>query len=116
MAPRVRPLFRSALAGIVLLAACSAPAATTPPTDTVPDSAPPAPTETAAAFPLTVTDDAERDVTLDAAPSRIVSLAPSNTEIVCALESCDRLVGVPDFAEYPAEVSEVPDVLIAAQY
>ena len=117
MAPRVRPPFRSALAGIVLLAACSAPAATTPPTETgaAPDSGSPSAPETAAAFPLTVTDDAERDVTLGSAPGRIVSLSPSNTEIVCALEACDRLVGVTDFDDYPAEVSEVTDVVIAAQ-
>ena len=116
MAPRVRPLFCLALAGIVLLAACSTPAATPPPTDTgAPNFGSPSATETAARFPLTVTDDAEREVTLGAAPERIVSLAPSSTEIVCALEACDRLVGVTDFDDYPAEVSEVPDVVIAAQ-
>lgn len=68
----------------------------------------------AAAYPLTLTDDAGRQVTLPAAPERIVSLAPSNTEIVCALDACDRLVGVTDFDDYPAEVADIPDVVIFA--
>jgi iron complex transport system substrate-binding protein len=68
----------------------------------------------AGAYPLTLTDDAGRQVTLPAEPERIVSLAPSNTEIVCALDACDRLVGVTDFDDYPAEVADVPDVVIGA--
>jgi iron complex transport system substrate-binding protein len=68
----------------------------------------------AAAYPLTLTDDAGRQVTLPAEPERIVSLAPSNTEIVCALDACDRLVGVTDFDDYPAEVADIPDVVIFA--
>jgi iron complex transport system substrate-binding protein len=55
-------------------------------------------------------------VAISAAPQRIVSLAPSNTEIVCALDACDRLVGVPEFRDgYPAAVldaiAEVPSVV-----
>ena len=68
----------------------------------------------AAAYPLTLTDDAGREMTLPAEPERIVSLAPSNTEIVCALDACDRLVGVTDIDDYPAEVADIPDVVIFA--
>jgi len=69
----------------------------------------------AAAFPMTLTDDAGREVTLDASPERIVSLAPSNTEIVCALDACDRIVGVTDFDDYPPDVADVPKVVIQTQ-
>ena len=35
---------------------------------------------------------------------RIVSLTCSNTEIVCALGCADRLVGVDNHSDYPAQV------------
>lgn len=72
-------------------------------------------TASPAAFPVTLTDDTGATLTVDEEPARIVSLAPSNTEIVCALDACDRLVGVTDFDDYPPEVAEVDDVVIAAQ-
>ncbi|MGH2489445.1 MAG: helical backbone metal receptor, partial [Candidatus Limnocylindria bacterium] len=91
---------------LILAVACqSAPPAGSPPTTPAP-SAP--------AYPLTLTDDAGREVVLASEPQHIVSLAPSNTEIVCALDACDRLVGVTDFDDYPAEVADVPDVVIGA--
>lgn len=70
--------------------------------------------ERPAAFPVTLTDDAGREVTIAEAPQRIVSLAPSNTEIVCALDACDRLVGVTDFDDYPPEVADVDKVVTMA--
>jgi iron complex transport system substrate-binding protein len=66
------------------------------------------------AYPVTLIDDAGRELVLDAEPSRIVSLAPSNTEIVCALDACDSLVGVTDFDDYPPKVAGVDKVVIAA--
>lgn len=70
----------------------------------------PAKETAAAAFPVTVTDDAGREVTIEAAPERIVSLAPANTEIVYALGLLDKLVGVTTYDDYPAEVADIAKV------
>jgi iron complex transport system substrate-binding protein len=99
----------------LLLAAACQPSSSPSPTASEPASAGPSPSVTAEVdYPLTLTDDAARQVLIPAEPERIVSLAPSNTEIVCALDACDRLVGVTDFDDYPAEVAEIPDVVMAA--
>ena len=117
MASRTRLFLPLASLGLALLAACSGTDPSASPTEPA-ASVPSSPRESASeapAFPVTLTDDAGREITLDAAPERIVSLAPSNTEIVCALDACDRLVGVTDFDDYPPEVADVADVVIAAQ-
>lgn len=101
---------------IVLFAlACSAPPAS--PT-TAPTLVPPQPTlipvqPTTAPTPapvtnMTLTDGMGRQVTLTNVPTRIVSLAPSNTEIVCALNACDKLIGIDQFSDYPAQVTTLP--------
>jgi iron complex transport system substrate-binding protein len=58
-----------------------------------------------AAFPLTVIDDAGRRITLPRPPARIVSLAPSNTEILYALGLGDRVAAVDQQSNYPPEVA-----------
>lgn len=63
-----------------------------------------------AAWPVTVTDDLGREVRLEAAPQRIVSLVPSHTETVCALGACERLVGRDTFSDHPAAVLALPDL------
>lgn len=60
----------------------------------------------ATTYPITVTDDLGREVTIEALPERIISLAPSNTEILFALGLADRVVGVTDYCDYPAEALE----------
>ena len=55
----------------------------------------------AISFPLEITDQAGKVVRIEKEPEKIVSLAPSNTEIVYALELQDKLVGVTTYCDYP---------------
>lgn len=55
---------------------------------------------------ITIIDDLGREVTLDGIPSKIVSLAPSNTEIIYALGMEDKLVGVTELCNYPEAAME----------
>ncbi|HEY7737647.1 MAG TPA: ABC transporter substrate-binding protein [Candidatus Limnocylindria bacterium] len=94
--------------------ACQPSASASPSPSTASSVAPSASAAAEVSYPQTLTDDAGRQVEIPAEPERIVSLAPSNTEIVCALDACDRLVGVTDFDDYPAEVADVAHVVIGA--
>jgi len=110
MAPRLRTLL---LVFLSLAAAACTPVGSPSPTVSQQPSISAAPSAAAhSVYPLTLTDDAGRSVTIPAAPTRIVSLAPSNTEIVCALDACKDLVGVTDFDDYPAQVASVTHVVI----
>ncbi|MEU3019705.1 ABC transporter substrate-binding protein [Nocardiopsis sp. NPDC007018] len=53
-------------------------------------------------FPVTVTD-VVGDVTVEAAPERIVSLSPSNTEMLFSIGAGDQVEAVDDYSDYPAE-------------
>lgn len=58
------------------------------------------------AFPVTVEDALGKDITLAEAPDRIVSLTPSNTEILFGLGLDEEIVGVNDNDNYPEQVEE----------
>jgi len=47
---------------------------------------------------------------VQAAPQRIVALAPHITEMLFAIGAGDRVVGVSDYSDYPAEAAELPRV------
>lgn len=53
-----------------------------------------------------VFDDLGNLVAINGTPQRIVSLAPSNTEILFALGLEDKVVGVTDWCDYPPEALE----------
>lgn len=56
-------------------------------------------------YPLVVIDDLGHEVAIASAPTRVVAMAPSHTETVCALAACDLLVGVDANSNHPPEVS-----------
>ena len=58
----------------------------------------------------TVTDQLERHVTVPDKPMRVVSLAPSITEIVFALDQGHRLQGVTTYSDFPPEAVKLPKV------
>jgi iron complex transport system substrate-binding protein len=106
-----------ALIACVLIAGCApAPTATPiPPTSApatiAPTSAPTRPVApTATPTAVTLTDTAGRQVTLNAIPQRILSLSPSNTEILFALDLGSRVVAVDQFSDYPASVKSLPNI------
>src|SRR5512144_669062 len=57
-----------------------------------------------------VPDMLGRHVTIPDRPLRVVSLAPSITETIYALERGDWLVGVTDVCDYPPRARELPRV------
>jgi iron complex transport system substrate-binding protein len=58
----------------------------------------------------TVVDQLERRVVVPDDPRRVISLAPSITEIVYALEQGNRLKGVTRHSDYPPEAVKLPKV------
>lgn len=54
-------------------------------------------------YPMLLTDSFGREVTIPKQPERIVSLAPSSTEILFALGLGDKVIGVTDVCDYPEE-------------
>lgn len=61
-------------------------------------------------YPQTVTDSAGEKLTLHSRPARIVSTAPSNTEILFALGAGPQVVGVTTFCNFPPEAAECDKV------
>lgn len=59
---------------------------------------------------VTVQDDRQHDLDLPQAPQRIVSLLPSLTESVCALNQCHKLVGLDRYSNWPESLKSVPRV------
>jgi iron complex transport system substrate-binding protein len=58
----------------------------------------------------TVTDQLGRRVSVPDNPQRVVSLAPSITEIVFALDQGHRLQGVTTYSDFPSEAVKLPKV------
>lgn len=59
---------------------------------------------------LSITDDFGNTITLEKAAERIVSLAPSNTEILFAIGAGDAVIGVTTYDDFPLEVLEIEKI------
>jgi iron complex transport system substrate-binding protein len=109
----------------LLLAACggaaptatpAAPTAIPAPATATAAPATPAPTPeptvapTEAPVAIELVDGLGRTVTLDGPAQRIVSLAPSNTEILFAIGAGGQLVGRDEVSDYPVEAAAVTSI------
>jgi iron complex transport system substrate-binding protein len=95
----------------ILLAACGPAVIVTPQPPTGTEFAQPTLVKTQAApTPITLTDGLGRKVVLQSPAQRVVSLAPSNTEILFAIGAGAQVVGRDDLSDYPAEVASIQSV------
>jgi iron complex transport system substrate-binding protein len=89
-----------------MLAGCTQPTAAVPPTPVVTE----VPTAMATPEPLVITDGLGRTITLAAIPQRIVSMAPSATELLYAVGAGGQMVGRDSFSNYPEKAKSLADV------
>ncbi len=59
---------------------------------------------------ITLTDDLSRQVTLEQPAARVVSLAPSNTEILFAVDAGSLVIGRTEFCNYPEDAGDLSTV------
>lgn len=105
-------LFAAAALGACQTAPAAPPEATEP---IVANTATPLPEPTEAPTPappqpIHLTDGSGRDFELAQPATRIISMAPSNTEILFAIGAGDLLVGRDDISDYPAEALDVESI------
>ena len=83
-----------------LLTSCGGPSVTITTAET---STPPTTTQPTTPTTIEIIDQTGREVTLEKIPETIISLSPSNTEILFALGLGDKVVGVTEYCNYPEE-------------
>lgn len=90
----------------LLISACSATPINTPaPTETpIPASPTPEPQ------PIILTDALGKTITLLTPANRVISLAPSNTEILYAVGAGSQVVGRDAFSDFPVEAQALTDI------
>jgi iron complex transport system substrate-binding protein len=70
----------------------------------------PAPSQPPPPEPILLVDGMGRDVSIPEPAQRILSIAPSATEILFAIGAGDQVIGREDTADYPPEVLELPSI------
>lgn len=111
-----------ALTALLVLTACGPASTPVVPTNTAapaatqttqPPTVTPAPTATSATpttAAISVPDGLGGTLTVSEAPMRIVSLAPSNAEVLFAIGAGSQMVAREDFTNYPPEAASLPSV------
>lgn len=99
----------------MFLAACApatplAPTATPTLAEPTVTPTPLVPTATPTSEPIVLPDGTGGEVSLPGPVQRIVSLAPSNTEILFAIGAGSQVVAREDFSNYPEEAQSLPSV------
>lgn len=69
-----------------------------------------APAAAPASSGMTFSDGLGRTVTLPGPAQKVVSMAPSNTEILFAIGAGSQVVGRDEFSDYPAEAKSLPSI------
>jgi iron complex transport system substrate-binding protein len=100
---------------ITLLAGCAPAPLTALAIDSASTESPSTQAPAPEAASLTFTDGLGREVILAAPAQRIVSLAPSNTEILFAIGAGDQVVGRDELSDYPEEAKAVENIGSAFQ-
>ncbi|OMF24814.1 ABC transporter substrate-binding protein [Paenibacillus sp. FSL H8-0548] len=70
----------------------------------------PSPEGSATVYPFTIKDDTGEEITFTEVPTKIVTLAASETEAIYAIGSGGQIVGVDEWSNYPEEVASKPKV------
>ena len=91
---------------VLVISGCAKPVTVTPPVEVSTG----VPMVLNTPVPMVFTDGLGRTVTLKTIPQRIVSLAPSATEILYAVGAGQQMVGRDSFSNYPEEVKALADV------
>lgn len=101
---------RSILLLALLLAACGSPVAEALPEPQIAVSQATATLEATVVTSIDLVDGLGRAVSLPAPAERVVSLAPSNTELLFAVGAGDQVVGRDPYSDYPVEAAAVTDI------
>ncbi|MCL2246159.1 MAG: ABC transporter substrate-binding protein, partial [Lentimicrobiaceae bacterium] len=59
---------------------------------------------------LCLTDSYQREIKLDKAPEKIISLSPGITEMIFLLHAEDKLIGISDYCNFPEETENMRKV------
>ncbi len=104
-----RKLLVLVLPAALLLTACGPAVIGTPAPQASAEATQLMPTQTQSAA-ITLTDGLGREVKLESPARRVVSLAPSNTEILFAVGAGRQVVGRDELSDYPKEVAGIQSV------